>query len=202
MANSDPKRQLRTGMRPNFKLRDRQPSRFGRPFDREGVAGDGGRIAIAPERPKHGRFCPLFVESALTGGKGRSVDARLFFELPSGRHEQILDGVRLAFGDRPRPVALVDEIRSAGMGQEDSDVSIPNSVHQQSRTDSRHRPFVLRVRYHNSFRFAGRNSRDASICVHPPRRLPLASYPCSRILGVSYVDCLMSMGFRTVGSAG
>ena len=63
-------------------------------------------------------------------GAGR-LQASLLLELALRRKQQILAGLRFALGDRPGRIVFVDEVRTAGMGQQDLDGAILNPVHQK-----------------------------------------------------------------------
>ena len=95
-------------------------------------------IAVALEGPGLDDLAALLLDGLQGPERPPRFQARLLLELPLGRDQQIFVAVRFAFGDRPRPIVLVDEIGAARMGQEDFEDSILDAKHQQSGAESGH----------------------------------------------------------------
>src|SRR5262249_9396097 len=88
-----------------------------RPFQREGIAFQLGRVEIALRGPDVDRLGPRLPEAAEGEEPALEPEPNLLLELPLGRLERILALTALALGDAPSTLVLPGPERPAGVDE-------------------------------------------------------------------------------------
>src|SRR5205085_6564078 len=104
--------------------------RPGRPFQREDVASDRGRIAIALDRPRVDRFPAFLPDGRERDEVAFDSEPRFLEQLATRGHEWILELADLALRDAPRARVLLRPERAAGMGEQHLELAAPHAIDQ------------------------------------------------------------------------